>query len=308
MRAALVTLLKDLAALPDDVSAAPPRRRRVALLYGLACHGSFALGVGAMIFGMYFGMTQGAGGLSGASAWTVNALLLLQFPIGHSLLLTRWGRAQLARLAPAPHGADLVATTYAAAASVQLLALFALWSPSGVVWFLADGAAFWLLTAAYGTAWLVLGKAMMDSGIELQSGLLGWRAVLRGRTPRYPDMPVDGLYRYTRHPIYLAFACTLWTTPVWTPDQLMVAVSFSAYCLLGPLHKEARFRRIYGARYDRFRATRPYFWLRRRPAAAAAAIDDGTAVAAGQASAPSHVTGCAGAPAAATDKTADGDR
>ena len=37
--------------------------------------------------------------------------------------------------------------------------------------------------------------------------------------------------RLIRQPIQVAFALTLWTPPVWTPDQLVLAVSFTAYCL-----------------------------------------------------------------------------
>ncbi len=34
---------------------------------------------------------------------------------------------------------------------------------------------------------------------------------------------------------------TLWTVPVWTPDQLALAISFTASCLLAPRLKEHRF-------------------------------------------------------------------
>jgi methanethiol S-methyltransferase len=54
-----------------------------------------------------------------------------------------------------------------------------------------------------------------------------------------------------RQPIYVAFALTLWTVPVWTPDQLALALSLTAYCLLAPRLKERRFAARYG---DRFHA------------------------------------------------------
>ena len=73
-------------------------------------------------------------------------------------------------------------------------------------------------------------------------------------------MPHRGLFRLCRQPIYVSFALTLWTVPSWTPDQLAVAVALTLYCVLGPLFKEARFRRSFGTEFARYRANVPY-WL-----------------------------------------------
>ena len=73
-------------------------------------------------------------------------------------------------------------------------------------------------------------------------------------------MPVTGLFRLTRQPIYVSFALTLWTVPTWTPDQLAVAMTLTAYCLLAPLLKEQRYRRIYGQAFISYSQTVPY-WL-----------------------------------------------
>jgi protein-S-isoprenylcysteine O-methyltransferase Ste14 len=61
-----------------------------------------------------------------------------------------------------------------------------------------------------------------------------------------------------RQPIYVAFALTLWTVPVWTPDQMVLAVSYTGYCLLAPRLKERRFAARYGDRFARYRAEVPY--------------------------------------------------
>ncbi|MBO0866334.1 MAG: hypothetical protein J2P16_14820, partial [Mycobacterium sp.] len=87
-----------------------------------------------------------------------------------------------------------------------------------------------------------------------------WVALLRNRNPIYPKMPQNGLFRLIRQPIYVAFALTLWTVPTWTPDQLVVAIALTIYCLMGPLLKEARFRRIYGSAFDAYAERIPY-WL-----------------------------------------------
>lgn len=233
-------------------------RIALALSLGAVTHLTFALAVLAMITAMFFGMSESLGSVPQPWAWVVNLALIVQFPLAHSLLLTRRGGAWLARLVPGGHGATLGTTTYALIASLQLLALFALWTPSGIVWWRAEGAVFALICTAYGLSWLLLIKASFDAGAEVQSGALGWMSLMAGIRPRFPDMPVLGLFRVIRQPIYVAFALTLWTVPVWTPDQLLLALCYTAYCLAAPRLKERRFAGRYGPRFDRYRARVPY--------------------------------------------------
>ncbi len=238
----------------------PPGAGRIALALalGLVTHAVFALGVLAMIVAMFFGLSESFGRVPQPYAWAANIALIVQFPLAHSLFLTAKGSRILARLVPGPHGATLATTTYALIASAQLLALFTLWTPSGVVWWRAEGAAFVLVCAAYAAAWLILLKASFDAGAEVQSGALGWMSLMARIAPRFPDMPTRGLFRVIRQPIYVAFALTLWTVPVWTPDQMLLAVAFTAYCLLAPRLKERRFAMRYGARFSAYRARTPY--------------------------------------------------
>lgn len=238
----------------------PPGKGRIALAlgFGIVTHLVFAAAVLAMVTAMFFGMSESLGRVPQPWAWLVNALLILQFPLAHSVLLTRRGGTLLRRLVPGPHGATLSTTTYALIASLQLLALFTLWTPSGIIWWRAEGVAFWAIILAYALSWLLLMKASFDAGAEVQSGALGWMSLMARIAPRFPDMPTAGLFRIIRQPIYVAFALTLWTVPVWTPDQLLLAVSYTAYCLLAPRLKERRFAARYGARFARYRATVPY--------------------------------------------------
>ncbi|MFN2307701.1 MAG: isoprenylcysteine carboxylmethyltransferase family protein [Paracoccaceae bacterium] len=238
----------------------PPGAGRivVALGFGALCHLLFALGVLAMVVAMFFGMSESLGSVPWPWATLANAALIVQFPLAHSLLLTGPGGRFLARLVPGPHGRTLATTTYAIIASAQLLALFAFWTPSGVVWWRAEGGLFWAVTTAYAASWLILLKASFDAGAEVQSGALGWMSLLARKTPVFPDMPTQGVFRVIRQPIYAAFALTLWTVPVWTPDQLVLAISFTAYCLLAPRLKERRFAARYGNRFAAYRAGVPY--------------------------------------------------
>lgn len=252
--------LSGLLRLAVAASRPPPGMGRIALALGigLITHLVFAAAVLAMIVAMFFGMSKSLGTVPQPWAWAANLALIAQFPLAHSLLLTGRGGKLLARLVPGPHGATLATTTYALIASLQLLALFALWTPSGVVWWRAEGAALAAICMAYAGAWILLLKASFDAGAEVQSGALGWMSLM-GRVPlRFPDMPTLGLFRYLRQPIYVAFALTLWTVPVWTPDQLVLAISYTAYCLLAPRLKERRFAKRYGARFATYQRQVPY--------------------------------------------------
>lgn len=235
------------------------RDKGVAIALGLTCHMLFILGVGTMMVAMYFGMSRSLGRLGSPWGGIADGLLLLQFPILHSLLLSRPGRRVMSRLAPGGLGAKLSTTTYATLASLQVGLLFALWTPSGIVWWQAEGPARIVLCLCYAASWLFLLKSIIDAGFPMQVGLLGWWAVARGRVPAYPPMPRRGLFRLCRQPIYLAFALTLWTVPTVTPDQLSVALVLTGYCVLGPLFKEARFRRVFGSEFAAYQRTVPYF-------------------------------------------------
>lgn len=235
-----------------------PGRIALALAFGVTVHLIFAAAVLAMILAMYFGMSRSLGAVPWPWAAIANLGLILQFPVVHSLLLTGPGMKWLARLVPGPHGATLGTTTYAIIASLQLLALFALWTPSGIVWWRADGWALVAISGAYALSWALLIKASWDAGAEVQAGALGWMSLMKNVTPRFPDMPTGGLFRLIRQPIYVAFALTLWTVPVWTPDQLALAVVLTAYCLAAPKLKERRFERRYGDRFRAYKRDVPY--------------------------------------------------
>lgn len=200
--------------------------------------------------------------------WSVptNAILLAQFPLLHSMLLSPFGAPILKRLAPRDIGSRMATTTYAIIASVQVFLLFALWSPSGTIWWRAEGMMLWFMSGVYATAWLLLLKAIWDAGLALQTGFLGWWAVANDRAPVFPPMPTTGLFRIVRQPIYVAFALTLWTVPTWTPDQLIVALALTAYCLAGPLLKEKRFRRRFCQDFLTYKGRVPYWLPWPRPA------------------------------------------
>jgi len=249
-----------------------PLHRGVALAIGLTGHALFAAAVVVMFLSLYHGLAWGGPRLSGWAALAANTTLAAQFAIGHSLLLSDRGRRLLARLTPLALGRDLATTTFAAAASLQLLLVFLLWSPSGVLWVAPEGAPRSVLSTLYALSWLLLAKSMHDAGLGVQLGLTGWLSVWRGRRPTYPPFPRGGLFRHTRQPIYVSFTLILWTEPDWTPDRLLLTLAWTAYCVLAPMLKERRYLRWYGDAFARYQKRVPY-WLPGRTRAISASAE-----------------------------------
>ncbi len=234
------------------------KRIIIAFAYGITCHIIFALAVATMIISMFFGMSKSLGNIPLPACYLTNALLLLQFPLTHSLLLSQKGKIFLSWIAPRQHYKTLSTTTYAIVASLQLLLLFSLWTPSGIVWWRAEGPILSLFCCLYTLSWLLLIKSSIDAGAEVQSGALGWMSMAQNKKPTFPDMPTKGLFRVIRQPIYVSFVLTLWTVPVWTPDQFSLAVILTIYCLVAPRLKERRFKKLYGERFLRYQEIVPY--------------------------------------------------
>jgi len=243
------------------------KARALAATLGVLCHSTFVLAVSSLAVGLYCGMASGHGRARGLTAFGLNALLAVQFPLLHSFLLTRRGQGTLVRMFGREHGRDFAPTSYAWIAAVQILATFALWSPSGIVWWRPQGAWLFASIAAYAAAWLFLLKALSDAGPGLQTGWIGWTAVWRGRRVQYPPMARTGLFSVCRQPIYLGFAMTLWTGPVWTPDRLLLALIWTSYCVFGPRRKEARYATLYGESFREYRRGVPYMAILKRKAA-----------------------------------------
>jgi protein-S-isoprenylcysteine O-methyltransferase Ste14 len=211
-----------------------------------------------MIVALYSGMRTGMGPFHGSLAVVANGLLVVQFPILHSFLLSAGGRRVLTRLVPAPFGGALATTTFATTAGAQLLAVFVLWSPTGAVLYQPHGVSLWIHTLLFAASWVFLMKAINDADIRVQTGFLGWSSLLRGTPPKFRDFPTEGAFSRCRQPIYLGFAMVLWTGPVWTADRIALAVAWTIYCAFGPLHKELRYLDRYGERYREYRARVPY--------------------------------------------------
>lgn len=236
-------------------------QRAFALLFGLITHVLFLVAVALMAAGLFTGLHTGMGPFRGGAAFAANALLLVQFPLLHSFLLADRGRKILKRMVPMQLGAPLATTTFAAISSLQLILFFAGWSPMGTALWHPPAAVAALMTLLYAGSWLLLLQSMRETGVELQTGSLGWWSVLRNRPPAYPPLPLDRpLHRMVRHPIYIAFALILWTSPAFTLEKLLLALVWTVYCVAGSRIKERRLERFHGAKYREYMKRVP-FWI-----------------------------------------------
>lgn len=237
-----------------------PVQRYTALVYGLVSHALFLASVVVMFCSLYNGLHFSLLHLHGGTAALVDVLLIVQFAVGHTLLLSAQGRRFMAHLAPFGLGPVLSTTIFAGLASVQLLVTFLLWSSSDTVWWVPHGMFKAGLTLLYGVSWILLAKSMSDAGLDTQIGIIGWRSVWRGEKPIYKPFARTGMFRYSRQPIYGSFTLILWTAPVWTPDHLVLATLWTAYCVLAPLVKEKRYRQWYGMAFERYQRRVPYWF------------------------------------------------
>lgn len=229
-----------------------------AVALGAVCHITFACCVVAMFFAIHSGLDLGVSRLTGWHAVLANVILIAQFPILHSFLLTNRGQTLL-RFLGGPYKSDLNTTFYSLIASLQLLVTFLCWTPSGLILQKPEGIGLGAAEGSYLLSWVYLGLSMQEAGLALQTGALGWWAAAHGRRPVFPRFPEKGAFRICRQPIYLAFSLILWTAPIWSADGIVLACFWTAYCILGPRFKEARCLRYYGREFEQYQERTPYF-------------------------------------------------
>ena len=84
--ARLLNLIKAAFYPPAGVS-----RILLALSLGFVCHGVFVAAILAMITAMFFGLSESLGTVPWPWAVLANLILIVQFPLAHSVLLSKRG-------------------------------------------------------------------------------------------------------------------------------------------------------------------------------------------------------------------------
>lgn len=235
------------------------KNKILSLSLGLFCHVAFLIAVSLMAYSLFWGFTKPLLPFGGIPGRFLNFLLLIQFPIIHSYLLKNRRYITLSWLTDIHTAKDLQTTVFALIASLQLIAVFLFWTPPEHAWFTPSGITKAIWITSYAASWIFLLKAMFDSGLALQTGFLGWSAVIKGSKPSYPKLCVIGSHSYCRQPIYLAFALILLFAPVWSIDHLLALLIWGSYCFFGPRLKEERLLKYHGETYREYQNSVPYF-------------------------------------------------
>jgi protein-S-isoprenylcysteine O-methyltransferase Ste14 len=105
----------------------------------------------------------------------------------------------------------------------------------------------------------LIGVAIILIGI-LQTGALSFFGIqqLTG-TKGSPDSPLitNGLYAFTRHPLYTGGLLIIWATPVMSINILTLFIIFSAYLVVGAGFEEKRMVFAFGDKYRKYQTKVP---------------------------------------------------
>jgi protein-S-isoprenylcysteine O-methyltransferase Ste14 len=240
-------------------------RRAAFFAYGAACYAvffaTFLYAVGFIgNFGVARTIDSGPPAPVGR-ALLVDALLLGLFAVQHSAMARPAFKRRWTRIVPRP----LERSTYVLASSLALIVLFRVWLPiPAVVW---DATGTWLGSLLqggfFGGVLLVLYATFLIDHFDL----FGMRQVflhLRGVDYTEKRFATPSLYRWIRHPLYVGWFLTFWSTPVMSAGHFLFAVGTTFYILAAIPLEERDLASLLGDEYRRYRERTPKFLPIRR--------------------------------------------
>jgi protein-S-isoprenylcysteine O-methyltransferase Ste14 len=114
----------------------------------------------------------------------------------------------------------------------------------------------WSLLTMFGQAGAVL---LLVIGL-LQTDVwhfLGLRQLVQADQAYTPTLVVSGLYRWVRHPLYMAGLIFVWLTPVMTASILTLNIGLTLYLLIGSAFEERRLFAEFGHAYLKYQQAVP---------------------------------------------------
>jgi protein-S-isoprenylcysteine O-methyltransferase Ste14 len=119
-----------------------------------------------------------------------------------------------------------------------------------------------LLLALEAAAGLMLLLGVLQTGA---GGFIGIQQAF-GRVENGPHhLVTGGLYRWVRHPLYLAGMVFIWATPIMTRNLLVLYIAFTLYLIFGALVEECKLLAEFGQEYAAYRQRTPMFFPWPRP-------------------------------------------
>jgi protein-S-isoprenylcysteine O-methyltransferase Ste14 len=183
----------------------------------------------------------------------INALLALQFAVGHSLLLYPQIRSRITQWLPSAFYGCL----FCLQTCLGILLTAWLWrSSSSVIWKF-DGAGYWIMSGGFYASWITLLYSLNLTGLGYQTGLTQWWFWLRRKPLPKRAFEPRSLYCCMRHPVYLSFMGLLWFTPVMTLDRALLTGIWTAYIFVGSYLKDERLSFYIGKPYRDYQAKVP---------------------------------------------------
>lgn len=183
-------------------------------------------------------------------ALLINISLLGLFGLQHSAMARQGFKAWWTKFVPKP----VERNTYVLFSSLCLITLFYFWQPLGITIWQVDNPIFrHLLDAGFGLGWLII---LASTFLINHFDLFGLRQVylyLRGQDYRPLQFVTPGPYNYVRHPLYVGWLLTFWSTPTMTIAHLVFAVVTTVYILIGIQLEERDLVKMHGQAYVDYR-------------------------------------------------------
>lgn len=181
-----------------------------------------------------------------------NVLLMSLFGLQHSLMARTPFKKVLTRVIPV----HVERSTYVLLSSIVLEVLIRFWqpvSPGLVLLRLPTIPAY----TAFVFGWvLILMSATVISHTELFGLRQAWIHFIGDKYTHVPFVE-PFLYRIVRHPLYLGWIFTFWSTPTLTLGRLLLASGLTLYLFIGIHYEERDLVKFHGENYEKYRAKTP---------------------------------------------------